>query len=568
MSNTAATAPARGVVAAGATDPGRVRTGNEDRHYIDAERGIFLVVDGVGGHAAGEVAAAIAVDVIVQRLERPLGSPDQRVREAIALANNEILRQAEHSPQHMGMTCVLTLALLTDHRLTVGHVGDSRLYKFTPDGMTKLTHDHSPIGEREDAREISEIEAMQHPRRNEVFRDVGSAFHEPDDAEFVELIETSLERDAAILICSDGLTDMLPSTAIERTVRQRAGSPGAVAHALVDAANDAGGKDNITVVYVEGQRFATAARRQSDTPASIDETVPPPDTPEETTRRRTVTSSRAIWFALGTLAGVALMLALSVWLPADPPLTAPRARTLVVGQAAAGQFASIGAALGAAFPGDVVQIEPGEYAEPLILREGVDLVARVPGTVTLVAQPGYAGWTGVTAIGRRGNRITGIRILGRPGAPMAAGVRIAGHDVVLDDVTVEGAIAVGVDIANDGAIVIRSSRFVDVAGLAMRVGPATRPAVRQNLFVRTTPVGEEPAAGARGSGLAARGSGLRGRGPNPEPRIPIPVEIGREASPNFTGNLFVGYPEVQWPAPLADRILRDNYFLRGPGNGR
>ena len=98
MSDAVLLAQASRVNAAAATDPGRLRTGNEDRHYVDLARGIFLVVDGVGGHAAGEVAAAIAVEVIAQRLERPLGTPAQRVREAIALANNEILRQATRSP--------------------------------------------------------------------------------------------------------------------------------------------------------------------------------------------------------------------------------------------------------------------------------------------------------------------------------------------------------------------------------------------------------------------------------------------------------------------------------------
>src|SRR3712207_5023977 len=131
-------AQATGVQAASASDAGRVRSGNEDRAFVDVARGIFLVVDGVGGHAAGEVAAAIAVDVINQRLDRPIGTPAQRVREAIALANNEILRQAEHSPAHKGMACVLTLAVQNEDRLTIGHVGDSRLYKINREGIRKV----------------------------------------------------------------------------------------------------------------------------------------------------------------------------------------------------------------------------------------------------------------------------------------------------------------------------------------------------------------------------------------------------------------------------------------------
>src|SRR5206468_11932776 len=119
---------------------------------------------------------------------------------------------------------------------------------------------HSPVGEREDARELSEIEAMRHPRRNEVFRDVGSVTRDKDDEGFVELVEEPIEDDRAIVLCTDGLTDGVPAATIARLVRKHAGDPQAVADALVSAANDAGGKDNVTVVYAEGPAFAAAVR--------------------------------------------------------------------------------------------------------------------------------------------------------------------------------------------------------------------------------------------------------------------------------------------------------------------
>ena len=90
---------------AGGSDPGRVRNNNEDAYWMDAERGIFLVVDGIGGHAAGEKAAAIAVERVRARLERPTGTPEQRIREAVTLANNEILRAASNNPEWKGMAC-------------------------------------------------------------------------------------------------------------------------------------------------------------------------------------------------------------------------------------------------------------------------------------------------------------------------------------------------------------------------------------------------------------------------------------------------------------------------------
>src|SRR5687768_11937360 len=470
MSDTALLARADRMNAAAASDRGRMRTGNEDRHYVDADRGVFLVVDGVGGHAAGEVAAAIAVDVITQRLDRPIGTPAQRVREAIALANNEILRQAERSPAHTGMTCVLTLALLTEDQLTIGHVGDSRLYKLTRNGARKLTHDHSPIGEREDAREISEAEAMKHPRRNEVFRDVGSAFHEPDDPDFIELVEATFEPDAALLLCSDGLSDMVSSALILRTVRDHAGASDRVVESLIDAANKAGGKDNITVVYAEGTNFAASMAREA-----------PPN------QRGTVNSvrrTRLTWVTVGLLVGLLGGLALSEWLPFDTYVTSRRTRTLSVGPAspkppgeggpaAAGRYSTIAAAMTAARAGDLIQLEPGEYAERVSLKDGVDLAAREPGTVTVVAPSGDLGWATITVNGRLGSRISGLRLLGRPTAPLSVALHLSGHDVTVDDVTVEGEVLVAVEVA--GSIAVQSSRFIDVQGVAIRIGADAKP---------------------------------------------------------------------------------------------
>src|SRR6476661_283686 len=197
--------------AAAATDCGRVRDHNEDVYYVDAKAGIFLVVDGVGGHAAGEVAAGIAADRIRRRVERQDAPADVRVREAITLANREILVKAQSDPALAGMACVLTLAVLEGGELTIGHVGDSRLYRL-----------------------------------------VGSGPREPESDDFIELIRTRLEEDAAILICSDGLTDMLPVLEVNRIARLHAGSPERAVAALIDAANQIGGKDNVTVVIVEG----------------------------------------------------------------------------------------------------------------------------------------------------------------------------------------------------------------------------------------------------------------------------------------------------------------------------
>jgi len=244
-----------------ATDTGLQRANNEDRVYLDETRGVFLVIDGVGGHSAGEKAAEIAVETIPKHLEQGGGSVEERVRMAITAANNDIYRAAEENPDWRGMACVLTLAVAEEEKITVGHVGDSRLYLVWNGTVKKLTSDHSPVGEQEDQGELTELEAMVHPRRNEVFRDVGSRPHEPYDEEFIQTKTFPLHPEAALLLCSDGLSDVLTSSEISAIVEQYDGDAAKVAQMLVDAANDAGGKDNVSVVLVAGPEFLGSASR-------------------------------------------------------------------------------------------------------------------------------------------------------------------------------------------------------------------------------------------------------------------------------------------------------------------
>jgi serine/threonine protein phosphatase PrpC len=237
-----------------ASDTGLLRERNEDRYWADPARGVYLVVDGVGGQAAGEVAAQLAVDIIRDTIFAE-GVAEYRVREAITTANNRIWELAQSQPELCGMACVLTLALVDGERATIGHVGDSRLYLIWHGAIRKLTTDHSPVGEGEDSGELSELEAMHHPRRNEVYREVGSTLHRPDDADFIEIRHCRLRCDAAMLLCSDGLTDLLTADEVREIAERYSGDAQAVAHALVAAANDAGGRDNITVLFIAGPEF-------------------------------------------------------------------------------------------------------------------------------------------------------------------------------------------------------------------------------------------------------------------------------------------------------------------------
>jgi len=240
---------------AAATDSGRLRSENQDRSLIDDDRGVFLVVDGLGGHAAGEKAAETAVEVIQEELAARNGDIAHSIRMAISSANNRICDLAEQNEAWHGMACVLTLAVADGDKVHVGHVGDSRLYLVWNGAIRKLTSDHSPVGEREDCGELTEQEAMLHPRRHEVFRNVGARRHEPQDNEFIEMKEFLFKPDAAMLLCSDGLSDLVTASEINEIIEDYDGDPEKTAAALVDAANDAGGKDNITAVFVAGSEF-------------------------------------------------------------------------------------------------------------------------------------------------------------------------------------------------------------------------------------------------------------------------------------------------------------------------
>ena len=325
---------------AGASHTGVIRQNNEDAFYMDAERGIFAVVDGLGGQAAGEQAAEIAVARLRARLERQTGTAEQRLREAITMANNEILRTAREHPEWHGMACVLTAVVLENGSAVVGHVGDSRLYHIRGGEIRKITHDHSPVGEREDSQELSEAEAMRHPRRNEVFRDVGSEEHAPGDSDFIEIQRIAFEPDAALILCSDGLSDQVASAEIREAVERHAGDPEAAVEELIEAANRAGGKDNVTVVVVEGERFAA----HSPAPA-----------PE---RAASLFSGRPALFLYGLLLAAAAAWLSRVWW--TPPAVIVQPRVLAVGSGA--RFGSIAAALAQARRGDTVEVAAANTA--------------------------------------------------------------------------------------------------------------------------------------------------------------------------------------------------------------
>jgi serine/threonine protein phosphatase PrpC len=304
-----------------ASDPGLQRPTNEDRVYVDEDAGVFLVVDGLGGHAAGEKAAETAVQTIAEHLAESHRPVADRVRSAIAAANNRIYELARDNQEWAGMACVLTLAVAHDDKVTFGHVGDSRLYLVWNGTVRKLTSDHSPVGEREDQGELTEQEAMLHPRRHEIFRDVGSRPREADDEQFIETRSLLFRPDAALLLCSDGLSDALTSAEISEVIERYDGDAERVALELVDAANEASGKDNISVVFVAGPDFlgvGSKAMLDARTRHSITRT-------RRRSKLRRLLVSRLPWLIAGILLGMLLWAQIGKILPAGwTPIGAAR----------------------------------------------------------------------------------------------------------------------------------------------------------------------------------------------------------------------------------------------------
>ena len=476
---------------AGRTHAGVKRDVNEDRFHVDPARGLFVVIDGVGGQAAGGKAADVALSMVRERLERETGPVRDRIREAIAIANNEIRRLASTRAEWQGMACVLTLAVVKDGTATFGHVGDTRLYKIRGQRIDKVTRDHSPVGEREDAGELSEAQAMRHPRRNEVYRDVGSEPHAPADADFVDVDEVPFESDAALLLCTDGLTDLVDASSIARTVAQLAGDPEAVVRALIDAANAAGGKDNVTVVYIEGERFAISQRALSAPIAGL-AAAPAPPRPR-LARLVTVTLLFAVvGIAVARTPGSILSM-LSI-----PSFSSPAAVPLRSGTDAlvVQPTGSIAAAIRDAAPGSDIIVEPGEYREQIVLKDGIRVVSRVPRAARIrlpVAVPDAQPIPAILARDVSGAEVVGLTIVGDSATPLAVGIYVKDSSVSIVDVEISGATMAAVDFSGGGASSLLGSDIRDNLGAALIVRDGASPRISHNVFQRNA--ASERAAG-------------------------------------------------------------------------
>ncbi|MDX1675815.1 MAG: protein phosphatase 2C domain-containing protein [Longimicrobiales bacterium] len=232
---------------AGHTDVGRVRAQNEDALLQLPLRGVAAVADGMGGHAAGDVASRIAVDVIDDRT-RDLGSDSGRaLADAVREAHEAILRAARADAELQGMGTTLTvLRVDEDEGCVIAHVGDSRAYRWRGDELEQLTRDQTWVQQQVEAGTLTEERARDHPFASIL---TGALGVEDQDLE-IEMLEPDCRAGDTFLLCSDGLIARLTDAELLSVLQDHAGDLDAAARALVDAANEAGGPDNITVALV------------------------------------------------------------------------------------------------------------------------------------------------------------------------------------------------------------------------------------------------------------------------------------------------------------------------------
>jgi protein phosphatase len=230
------------------SDQGKIRNSNEDSYAANSKNRLFLVADGMGGHAAGEIASQIAastVEEIVAARRATDTDPEETIRVAAREANVRIYDAQRQNPDLAGMGSTLTVLYLRGGQYYIAQVGDSRAYRLRADRLEQLTRDHSLVWHLYENGILRKEELSSHPQKNLITRSIG-----PHPQVEVDVERGEAHEGDVFLLCSDGLTDVVPDERIRRLLSESSKSADEIGEALVAAANSAGGPDNITVVVV------------------------------------------------------------------------------------------------------------------------------------------------------------------------------------------------------------------------------------------------------------------------------------------------------------------------------
>jgi len=236
------------IKASGDTHVGKVREHNEDAFLISMEKSLFMVADGLGGHAAGEVASRMAVDTVETHILASYESLEklrEDITRAIKEANRVIFEESRRNISRRGMGTTIVVAKIEGEKAIIGHVGDSRAYHVRDGKIVQLTEDHTIVEEYVRMGLLSRKDAQYHPYRHVLSRSVGTA-----GAVDVDIIELDLHPGDVLLLCTDGLTNMLTDGEILDIIISHLPDTEKITHTLIREANERGGIDNITVITV------------------------------------------------------------------------------------------------------------------------------------------------------------------------------------------------------------------------------------------------------------------------------------------------------------------------------
>jgi len=244
----------------GITDAGKMRDNNEDnfiaQKILNGKYIAGCVIDGVGGYEGGEIAAELARTAILNTVKKTSGNVVDVLKKALIIADEKISQEKHAKGENLQMACVATVVLadIKANKFYFAHVGDTRLYLFRDHSLVKISHDHSFVGFLEESGRITEEAAMQHPKRNEINKGLGFDDEKIIEVDYIETGESPFLPGDILLLCSDGLSDMINT----KTIAGILNSPQSIkdkADGLVEAANVAGGKDNITVVLIHNNKL-------------------------------------------------------------------------------------------------------------------------------------------------------------------------------------------------------------------------------------------------------------------------------------------------------------------------
>jgi serine/threonine protein phosphatase PrpC len=381
----------------GLSDTGRHRANNEDlfiAQYVQDNKFILAsVIDGVGGYAGGEVAAEQAKIAIIDCSKKPFTEAIPMLAECFHLANERVIAEKNSSSEYGKMSCVATAVLidLAKNQLFYAHIGDTRLYLFRDGSLVKISHDQSFVGFLEESGRLTEQAAMAHPRRNEINKALGFESNLNQNRDYIETGESPFLPGDMLLLCTDGLSDMVNSAEISSILMQHISLKDKT-KLLIDMANENGGRDNVTVVLVQNDK---TPQHYAPTKVVENATVPKPVIKEieqpliTAPVRLKKSSTAAIMFAILTLIFLGTSIYLYRLIPVVKPVEMPVIKLLNRQEIKLQQAISNA-------KGKILILSNTAFTSPIIISKAItidkdSLLIKTKGNIVIQADTGYIG---------------------------------------------------------------------------------------------------------------------------------------------------------------------------------